>query len=519
MFFQIHKQAPQNKMIRPDEGSVFFFLITISFLAMQFAISAIGFFMFGDDPWPRLMGTIASIVLHIIFILLYYFLVIRRKRFLRYGFSNRLDNGGQTNTKASKIIRLSIICALGVLIAAVSFVAFYMPPIWFNSLLDLIAYGDYGFSQMGPYFGIANSVLLGIMVIALAPISEELIFRGVLLSGLSRVTKPYKAVLLTALAFTFFHMNPMATIYQFIMGVVIGFAVIVSRKLLVGIVIHAASNIISFTIHMVSIYSLQAYYPYPAPFNVGFNSIIEYLRSGVGVAVAIALIACGAGLIYGILFLIKKFTPKELELPPLNEPVVMDKQTKDMFDALSNGMGDILGRNIDMNDGMHGANKGVNFFNVEVNMGNRQNPNQNIDPFAPSSGDPLDPFSASVEPPKQKDLFDETPNQDFKGYYAMVNCESCGQQVMAQEGSDNKCQGCGTPVKTPEYWLDKRQNILQDAFGSKQNNDPNFVEDPMLTKMRADSRRRATWRFFWISVAVGVIMWTMQLVGTAVGCS
>ena len=503
MFLQIKPKPPQNKMIRPEEGSVFFFLITLAFLAMQFIFISIAFFL---DNIPQLYITIINIVIHAVFIALYYFLVIRRKRFLRYPVLNSIKGEEKRG-----VLWLVIICCLAVVIAVVSFVSFHMPHYWFNSLLNTAAHCNYGFVPCGNcnteygcvrperYTGIANSVLLGIMVIGLAPISEELIFRGAIISGLSRITKPYKAVLLTALAFTLFHINPLSTVYQFIMGVVIGFAVVFSRKLIVGIIIHAISNTIVFTLTMLSFYMPVYNYPYP-PFTVfdrWYASIINYLSSGAGIAVAIAILVTGSAFIVGAMYLFKKFTPKELELPPLDEPVKVSQSQKDMFEELVLGMGSIFSQ---MSPGQNP------FFPQNANGG--FNANKNIDPFAPMV-ESTQTTQSAIDP---NDPFVSAGGQNASKCNAVIDCKSCGRTYTAMSGVATKCEMCGTP-NVPNRVAD-----MQTALENLQNQPDDLVEDPILTKMRSESRKRATWRYFWLSVGVSVIMWTMIFVAFITGC-
>lgn len=79
-------------------------------------------------------------------------------------------------------------------------------------------------------------------VIALAPIFEEYIFRGVILNGLLKRISPFKAILISSLLFGLVHLNP----WQFVSAMVIGlFAVWIyyrTKNLLLCMLIHFANN-------------------------------------------------------------------------------------------------------------------------------------------------------------------------------------------------------------------------------------------------------------------------------------
>lgn len=75
----------------------------------------------------------------------------------------------------------------------------------------------------------------------LAPISEELLFRGVILNGLEeRGTK--NAVLLSSLMFMLMHLNIHQTIYQFILGIILALVVLYTKNIFAGILIHLFNN-------------------------------------------------------------------------------------------------------------------------------------------------------------------------------------------------------------------------------------------------------------------------------------
>lgn len=88
----------------------------------------------------------------------------------------------------------------------------------------------------------AQFVLTLVAVGILPGIMEELLFRGVILSGLSRIKTVY-AVLLNGALFSLFHTNPAQTIYQFITGAVFALVVLRSGSIIPTIIMHLLNNL------------------------------------------------------------------------------------------------------------------------------------------------------------------------------------------------------------------------------------------------------------------------------------
>lgn len=75
----------------------------------------------------------------------------------------------------------------------------------------------------------------------MAPLVEEFVFRGVIMQPLRRYGDSF-AVITTAVMFALVHGSPTNIIFAFLSGVAIGYAVIYSKSLWVGIIIHALNN-------------------------------------------------------------------------------------------------------------------------------------------------------------------------------------------------------------------------------------------------------------------------------------
>ncbi len=94
-----------------------------------------------------------------------------------------------------------------------------------------------------PFFP-AQSIPRGSLfaAIVVAPILEELIFRGVVQRLLGRIVAPFIAVLVAAALFAVVHGTVQQMIVAFPCGVVLGYCYLRSGTLLVPIAIHALNN-------------------------------------------------------------------------------------------------------------------------------------------------------------------------------------------------------------------------------------------------------------------------------------
>ncbi len=104
------------------------------------------------------------------------------------------------------------------------------PPGWFMELFNRIFESD---------FGIWGGIL---RVVILAPVVEELIFRGVIFSGFQRMYPAFWAIFLSALLFAFFHLNPWQLGPTFLLGLLLGFVRLRTGSLLAAIFTHALHN-------------------------------------------------------------------------------------------------------------------------------------------------------------------------------------------------------------------------------------------------------------------------------------
>ncbi len=121
-----------------------------------------------------------------------------------------------------------------------------------------------------------------IMVCVVAPLAEEMLFRGIFLRGFLRNYKPFNAILLSAFLFAVIHFNIYQAVGAYIMGTLLGWLYTVTRSLWPCVLTHALLNI----------FSMSAYYFYGSyekalevPFNSPVIMIIAALSSAAGLKI------------------------------------------------------------------------------------------------------------------------------------------------------------------------------------------------------------------------------------------
>ncbi|MBS3774201.1 MAG: CPBP family intramembrane metalloprotease [Bacteroidales bacterium] len=92
----------------------------------------------------------------------------------------------------------------------------------------------------------SKSIPAFITAVILAPLLEELIFRGIILEGFLRNYSPVKAILWTNFLFGVAHMNPWQFIGAFFMGIFISWVYYKTRNITLSVFIHFVNNLISY---------------------------------------------------------------------------------------------------------------------------------------------------------------------------------------------------------------------------------------------------------------------------------
>jgi hypothetical protein len=107
----------------------------------------------------------------------------------------------------------------------------YLPaPDWFWEMFNKIFEGDFGW--WGAFMKVA----------VVAPIVEELIFRGLILQGFRRNYNALTAVFMSALLFALFHLNPWQFPATFVLGLLLGWIMMRTNNILLAIIGHSINN-------------------------------------------------------------------------------------------------------------------------------------------------------------------------------------------------------------------------------------------------------------------------------------
>jgi len=104
------------------------------------------------------------------------------------------------------------------------------PPPWFNELFAMVFENKFGF--WGTF----------IKVVIIAPFVEESIFRGIIMHGFMRNYPAVIAVFVSALFFALFHLNPWQFSATFLLGLLLGTIMVITRNIFACMAGHAINN-------------------------------------------------------------------------------------------------------------------------------------------------------------------------------------------------------------------------------------------------------------------------------------
>lgn len=97
-----------------------------------------------------------------------------------------------------------------------------------------------------------NSWIGIVAIVILAPICEELLFRGVILRGFLKNYGPATSVIMTAVLFGVFHFNPIQSVTAGILGLALGWMFVKTGSLWICILFHALYNGFSTLLYFIS---------------------------------------------------------------------------------------------------------------------------------------------------------------------------------------------------------------------------------------------------------------------------
>lgn len=134
-------------------------------------------------------------------------------------------------------------------IACLSFVMLYPLIVCIDSLLTKC-----GFKLNSLTYELTTpNYFISLISLVLAPaICEELLFRGLILSGLKKHGKIF-SILISALMFCIFHMSIGQTIYPLLMGILLGVIMTYEQNIYYCIAVHMTNNFLSLTLSYLKI--------------------------------------------------------------------------------------------------------------------------------------------------------------------------------------------------------------------------------------------------------------------------
>lgn len=191
-----------------------------------------------NQPMNRAYISLAQYALFILCFGIWYY-----RAFVKKDDTTILDNIKSLITNKSRLIKTII----GLVVCG------YMAQILVDCVLALVrplfreTFENYD-SLVSNVTGAQSSWLLILSVILLAPIGEELLFRGVIMNYAKRCMPAIVAIILQAALFGLYHGNIVQIIYAFVMGIVLGIVALRLGSIVYSIILHMAVNISIFLV-------------------------------------------------------------------------------------------------------------------------------------------------------------------------------------------------------------------------------------------------------------------------------
>lgn len=88
--------------------------------------------------------------------------------------------------------------------------------------------------------------LFFINICILAPIYEELLFRGILLRRFTLRWSPQKSIIISSIIFGIIHLNPINMVFAFALGCVLGYAYLKTKNIFIPMILHSFGNFLAY---------------------------------------------------------------------------------------------------------------------------------------------------------------------------------------------------------------------------------------------------------------------------------
>ena len=93
---------------------------------------------------------------------------------------------------------------------------------------------------------VGDAAIVGILVILIAPIIEEIVFRGAMFNALERLGGRWLALVATAALFAVAHVNPLHMGYALVLGILLGILRMKTASIVPGILLHTTFNAMNY---------------------------------------------------------------------------------------------------------------------------------------------------------------------------------------------------------------------------------------------------------------------------------
>lgn len=244
--------------------------------------------------FSSMQGTVMSLGIFLGDLAAIWFFLSRRRTTIQWGAITRADRWP--------------VCLLAMLLA----VAWIIPDAF---LMQWAAFDDY----LEEDFKMMMNNPFGILSISvLAPLSEEIICRGIIMTILLKMLgKPWPAIIVSALLFGIIHLNPVQTVSATIIGIVLGWLYYCTGSLIPCILVHFVNNSIATALSLI----------------YGYDATMTDM--GLGIDMQVMLSAClmvlCAFLIFRLNLLFRHIQPLQIEEKSVvPEPVVAETDNNNM---------------------------------------------------------------------------------------------------------------------------------------------------------------------------------------------
>lgn len=134
-----------------------------------------------------------------------------------------------------KKIFLTLFVSFGVIIPLRTIVGI------FAIIVELIG-GPSDVPELTPVEGLGGAIVMTTVVTLMTGLIEEFAFRGLLLTSLRKYGDTF-AVIVSSALFGLLHRNPVSVFSAFLLGIVMGYAVIISKSMWTSVIIHTLNNL------------------------------------------------------------------------------------------------------------------------------------------------------------------------------------------------------------------------------------------------------------------------------------